>query len=53
MGDEAVCRWIRASELKALNVGSQVRPDYRIRRPDLDESIIGRYGMMGKEAAAA
>jgi hypothetical protein len=47
------CRWIRAGELKVLNVGSQVRPDYRIRRPDLDEFINRRYGAVGKDKAAA
>ena len=50
---ETVRRWIRSGELNVLNVGSEVRPDYRIRRDDLTAFIQRRYGPAGKETAAA
>ena len=49
---ETVRRWIRSNELKALNLGGR-RPDYRLRRDDLEAFIGRRYGMQGKEKAAA
>ena len=52
VGDETVRRWIRSGELKVLNLGGRTRPDYRIRRQDLDEFIAGRYGAGVKDKAA-
>ena len=48
---ETVRRWVRTSQLKALNLGGRTRPDYRIRREDLDTFIRARYGEQGKAAA--
>jgi len=53
VNEETVRRWIREGELPVLNVGKgKLRPDYRIRRTDLDDFIAGRHGSAKSEAVA-
>ena len=51
VSEETVRRWIRAGELKVLDLGGP-RAGYRIRRADLAAFTQHRYGPVGKALAA-
>jgi excisionase family DNA binding protein len=42
VNDNTVRDWIKSKELTAFNVGSKLRPDYRIKRTDFDKFITAR-----------
>ena len=49
---DTVRRWIRAGALPATYLGS-TKAGYRVARAELDAFMKQRYGVAGKEAAAA
>lgn len=50
VGDDKVRAWIASGELCALNIGTEKKPEYRVRREDLQALLDRRT--VNPEAAA-